>query len=178
MNGATPVQMPADPTDPAEMAELLIACRDFLARGGKLGDVTGLSRVQGESLFTIGQDLFNAGRYAQARDVFGHVLLHWHDDRRFMLAYAAALQMCEDYLGAIRLYTFAALCDLTDPTPNLRNCECLLGLGLRKEARATLDLVVRQCRDGVHDKLRARARALITLLDNPSAAAAKESTNA
>ncbi|WP_374608487.1 SycD/LcrH family type III secretion system chaperone [Diaphorobacter nitroreducens] len=137
-----------------------------LGRGGVIGDLLDMNELQYEALYTVGHDLYTQARYEEASKLFGFLVMHNHLERRFIMAYAAALQMARDYANAISLYTFASVLDLGDPLPGFHTAECLIGLGMRNEAREGLAIVLRECGDG-HADLRARAQALLDLLSVP-----------
>ena len=86
-------------------------------------------------------------------------------ERRFVNAFAAALQMLEQYKDAISHYTTASIMDLSDPAPTFHIAECLIPLGMVTEARRALGFVLAQCTRPNHAALKERARALLELLD-------------
>ena len=143
-----------------------------IARGGVLGDLHDFSENDYEVMYTLGHSLYTQARYPEAATVFGYLVLQNHQDLRFVVAYAAALQMNQDWGNAIRLYTLAASRDVSNPAPCFHTCECLLALGLRKEAAEGLDMVIRQCGETAeHEALGRRAQAMLELISAPQEAA-------
>jgi len=137
---------------------------DHIGRGGLLGDLIDLDARDYEVLYTLGHRCYTQGQYTDAARVFGFLVMHNHLERRFTMAYAAALQMTRDYGGAISLYTLAAVMDPTDPLPCFHTCECLIALGLKNDAREGLAMVVQQCSGDAHAALRGRAEAVLALV--------------
>lgn len=143
-----------------------------LAQGGVLGDIHDFSERDYEVMYTLGHSLYTQARYPEAASVFGFLLLHNHQDLRFVTAYAAALQMNQDWGGAISLYTLAATRDMSNPAPCFHTCECLLGLGLKQQAAEGLAMVIRQCSASPgHEALGLRAQAMLDLISEPQEAA-------
>ncbi len=163
---ATPPHTPPTPSDvpPETLAAQLLA---HLAHGGVLGDLQGMDERDYELLYALGHDMYTRGKYDDAVNLFGFLVMRNHQERRFIMAYAAALQMTRDYVNAISLYTLASVLDLRDPLPGFYTCECLIGLGLKNEASQGLAIVVRQC-GSAHAGLRERAQALLGLLSPPA----------
>lgn len=167
---------PTTPSD-AQLETLAGQILEHIRHGGMLGDLIDLSARDYELLYAMGHNLYSQARYADATRLFGFLVMHNHLERRYILAYAAALQMTKDYGSAISLYTLAAIMDLTDPAPCFHTCECLAALGLKAQALEGLAMVVQQCRGAAHAGLRVRAQAMLTLLSSRTdahAPAAKE----
>lgn len=164
----TPPTTPTTPT-PSDVPPETLAVQilDHLARGGVLGDLLDMDERDYELLYALGHDMYTQGKYEDAVNLFGFLVMRNHQERRFIMAYAAALQMTRDYVNAISLYTLASVLDLRDPQPGFYTCECLIGLGLKNEACQGLAIVVRQC-GNAHAGLRDRAQALLDLLSPPS----------
>lgn len=136
---------------------------DHLLHGGVAGDLLDMGPAEYEAMYAIGHQLYVSGRYADAVDMFSHLTMHNHHERRYFMAYGAALQMSGDCASAITVYTLVSLMDLRDPLPAFHTCECLIQLGMKQEAREGLAMVIHQCDDG-HAETRDRARALLALL--------------
>jgi type III secretion system low calcium response chaperone LcrH/SycD len=127
--------------------------------------MTGFDEQDYEIMYALGHTMYTQRRFTDAARVFGFLMTHNHRDRRYLQAYAATLHMTQDYANAIRVYTYASLLDGADPDPALHICECLVALGLRKEAAEGLTIVVGLCEaDDSYAALRERAQALLGLL--------------
>ena len=65
---------------------------------------------------------------------------------------------------------------MRDPLPGFHTCECLVSLGMTREAREGLTMVLHQCGEK-HAETRARAQALLALLSSvPTPTANPEDT--
>lgn len=138
---------------------------DHLNCGGMAGDFMDMGSAEYEALYALGHHLYTTGMYEDAVHVFGYLTLHNHHERRFLMAYAAALQMAKDWAAAVTVYTVVSLLDMRDPLPGFHTCECLVSLGMKREAREGLAMVLHQCGDQ-HADTRARAEALLALLSS------------
>lgn len=156
------------PDNPFEMLTRQVL--DCLARGARVGDIIGMTERDYECLYSLGHTLYRQKRFAEAARIFGHLVAHNHTEARYLQAYAAALQMTQDYRGAIGLYTLLSVMDFTDPEPCFHTCECLIALGLKSEAIDGLAMVITQCEHGPHEALRRRAQALLQLITAGQAA--------
>ena len=87
-----------------------------------------------------------------------------------MTAFAACMQMLQQYKDAIQYYSMASVLDLQDPLPTFHTAECFIALQLPEEAREALALVVAQCQSPQWQTLRQRAQALLELLVGDGAA--------
>ena len=136
----------------------------LLAQGIPLGTVHGYEDRDYEVLYSLGHSLYSQARYSDAMKVFGFLVMHNHMERRFVKAFASALQMAKHYPEAMHFYTLATAMDLTDPTPSFHMCECLIATGKHAEARAGLEMVVRQSTEEKYAPLRQRAAALLAVV--------------
>jgi type III secretion system low calcium response chaperone LcrH/SycD len=154
-----------------------LLARQFLehvAHGATLGDMLNFEKRDYDIIYTLGHTLYVQRRFAEAARIFGFLVCHNHLERGYIEAYAAALQMSEDHVNAIRCYTLASMMDMTDPAPFLHTCECLIALGLKKEAAEGLAIVIQQCEGESHIELRRRAQMLLEMITQPAASAAEK----
>lgn len=142
---------------------------ELLAQGGTLGSALEYSETDYEALYAFGHSLYSQSRYQDAVRIFGFLVMHNHLEPRYMNAYASSLQMCGNYLEALKLYSMASLMDIEDPLPTLHTAECMLALDMVKEVREALVHVLRQSDAPQHAELRARALAMQALLNQPAA---------
>lgn len=155
------------PLEPAQLAEQIA---ELLFNGGTLGSVYDYNDQDYEVLYALGHSLYAQTRYPDAVKVFGFLVMHNHLEGRFMSAFAASLQMVKNYQEAIKYYTMASVMDMSDPAPTFHTCECMIALGMLKEAHEGLGMVVAQCQDDTQKALKERAQALLALLDKQQAA--------
>lgn len=153
---------------PEQLAEQIA---EHLRQGATLGSIYDYSEQDYEVLYALGHSLYSQGRYQDAMKVFGFLVVHDHLEKRFMNAFASALQMCKQYEEAIKYYTMASVMDMSDPAPTFHTCECMIPLGMVVEAQQGLAMVLKQCKPGQHDALKDRAQALLSLLAKEADAA-------
>lgn len=137
---------------------------ELLGNGGTLGDVFGFTETDYEAVYALGHTMYTGGRYLDAVKAFGFLVMHDPYERRFVSAYASALQMLKRYQDAIAYHSMASVMDLSDPVPTFHTAECLMALGMRAEAQQALGFVIAQCNGPERAELKVRAQALLDLL--------------
>lgn len=149
---------------------------DLLSNGGTLGDTLDYERDDYETIYTLGYDLYNQGRYSDAMKAFGFLVMHDHWETKYAKAFASSLQMLGRYQDAIQFYSTASLMDLSDPVPTFHTAECMIPLGMLKEAREALEMVLRQCKGKAERKeLAERSQALLAMLEADDEKTAEQS---
>ncbi|MES2480729.1 MAG: SycD/LcrH family type III secretion system chaperone [Pseudomonadota bacterium] len=137
----------------------------YLDGPGTLGAAAGFSEQNLESLYALGHQLYQAGRYDEALKLFSFVTLHNHVEKRYLIATAATLQLLERPSEALGFYGMASFMDPNDPVPTFHGCECLIALGQTDEALEGLASAIADCQPQRHDALRQRALGLQALLE-------------
>ncbi len=140
---------------------------DHFLRGGIMGELLGMGPEHYKAVYAVGHGMYVQGRFKEAAEVFGQLVMHNHRDRDYIMAYAAALQMAGDCADAAMLYTVLALLEPGNPRALLHCSECLVRLGKKQEAIAGLAVVIKQSTGTQHAALGARAQALHALLSAP-----------
>ena len=166
MNTSQPLGVPIE-----KLAEQV---RDLLLQGGTIGMTLNYEEKDYELLYTLGHTAYEQARYADAVKVFSYLVMLDQFERRYMNALASSLHMTKNYEEAMKYYTFVAVMDMTDPLPTFHTCECMIGMGMLKEAHEGLVIVISQCKVASQDPLKTRAQTLLDLLD-PSAVASTNS---
>jgi len=141
---------------------------EALSNGTVLGDILGYTEIDYEAVYALGHGLYTHARYLDAAKAFGFLVMHNPYERRFVSAYAGALQMLKRYPDAITYHSMASVMDLSDPRPTFHTAECLTALGLTAEAKQALGFVLAQCTQPEQSTLKTRAQALLELLEQPS----------
>ena len=144
---------------------------DLLANGATLKDIHGYSDEEFDALYALGYNLYNQGKFGEALQAFGFLLMHDQLERKYYKAFGSCLQMLKRYEEAIRNYSMASILDLTDPEPTFHTAECMVALGMPKEAVEALEMVLLDTRSKpsyqvMHD----RARAMIEVLSKQGGA--------
>lgn len=153
-----------------EAEQLQEKIAEFLSLGGTLAQAQDHDENYLESLYQIGHNRYSNTHYRDAKMIFGYLAMQNHREPRYMNAYASSLQMLGDFKEAIKFYSIASLLDIEDPLPTFYTAECMMALDFIAEAREALGFVVEQCNAPRHFELKARAEAMLALL-NPSRAA-------
>jgi|EndMetStandDraft_7_1072992.scaffolds.fasta_scaffold457703_2 type III secretion system low calcium response chaperone LcrH/SycD len=138
---------------------------DVFSHGATLKAIHGYTDEEFEALYALGYNFYNQGKFAEALQAFGFLLMHDQLERKYYKAFGSCQQMLKRYEEAIRNYSMASVLDLTDPEPTFHTAECMVGLGMPAEAIEALEIVVAQTkgkaeRQVMHD----RAKAMIDLL--------------
>jgi type III secretion system low calcium response chaperone LcrH/SycD len=136
----------------------------WLMSGGTIGGIYNYDKRDYEALYAMGHSLYSQARYPDAVKAFGFLVMHNHLERRFLVAFAASLQMVRDYETAINYYALATAMDMTDLAPSFHVCECLLAQGKVQEAREGLEMIVAQCEGEAQAALKQRAQGLLAVL--------------
>lgn len=148
-------------------ADTLGKLSEMFAQGLTMGDVMGYDDRDYAAVYALGHQLYTQERYEDAMRAFGFLALHDHLEPKYMMAYASALQMMKRYAEALTYYSSASLFDLTDPVPTFHSAECMIALGHGMDARAALNMVIRDCADRPeYAELRTRAHLLLELIDD------------
>jgi type III secretion system low calcium response chaperone LcrH/SycD len=152
-------------TETEELVDVADHAADLLAHGATLKAIKGYTDEEFEALYTLGYNLYNQGKFAEALQAFGFLLMHDQLERRYYKAFGSCQQMLKQYEEAIRNYSMASILDLTDPEPTFHTAECMVGLGMTEEAVEALDIVVRQTKDKPDYKvMHERAKAMIGIV--------------
>ncbi|HYC37691.1 MAG TPA: SycD/LcrH family type III secretion system chaperone [Usitatibacter sp.] len=138
---------------------------DLFAHGATLKDIHGYSDQEFDALYALGYNLYNQGKFGEALQAFGWLLMHDQLERKYYKAFGSCLQMLKRYEEAVRNYSMASILDLTDPEPTFHTAECMVALGMPKEAIEALEMVLLDTKDKPdYQVMNQRARAMIELL--------------
>jgi len=138
---------------------------ELFKQGATLGMIQGFSQDDLEKMYAVGHGLYTQGRFREAMRIFGFLAMRDHLDMRFARALAACLQMLKQYKQATEMYLLAYAMDMSDPSPNLHVCECLIAQGQGAAAREGLELLLETSDPQRHAGVRAKAQALLEFLD-------------
>lgn len=137
-----------------------------ISKGGTLGELRGLTPQHYEAMYFIGHNLYGQSKFKEAATVFAFLAMNNPYDRRFAQALGSCKQMLGEYAQAITWYSASSILDMTDPVPTFHTAECLAAMGQLEDARDALDMVVKHCRTAKHDALKARANAMLEIVQN------------
>lgn len=113
---------------------------EVIGSGGTLAAVRGLTGEEIETIYAIGFNLYNQGKYAMAEPMFQFACLYAHLEPRYWLALGNCRQMAKNHQAAIDAYGMAFIMDVDDPWPTIQAAICYLGLGDKEQAADALSL--------------------------------------
>jgi type III secretion system low calcium response chaperone LcrH/SycD len=113
-------------------------------------DALGVQESDTEALYAQGYQLYNMGKYKDARSVFGSLMLIDPIDPRFLFGHAACSHMLEEYKVAADMYMHQAIVAPDDPIPYYHAADCYIKLGDLFSASVSLNLVIK--RSGSEEK--------------------------
>lgn len=79
------------------------------------------------ALYTMGYNLYQQGKYTDAKQFFHLLTLIDSLDRRYWMGLAACHQKLKNYLQAIEYYSVVALQDIENPYVHFHAAECYFG---------------------------------------------------
>jgi type III secretion system low calcium response chaperone LcrH/SycD len=145
---------------------------DLFAHGATLKDIHGYTDEEFDALYTLGYNLYNQGKFGEALQAFGFLLMHDQLERKYYKAFGSCLQMLKRYEEAVRNYSMASILDLTDPEPTYHTAECMLALGMPAEAIEALTLVVNDTKGKPgYEVMHERSKAMIEVISKASGGA-------
>ena len=134
---------------------------EVLGAGGTMRDIRGLSAEEIETVYSIGFNLYNQAKYAQAEPMFQFACFYLHDEPRYWMALGNCRQMAKNYQGAIDAYGFSYMLNATDPWPSIQAAICYLALQDKVRAGEALTLADKTMQSGQpSDTARQRITAL------------------
>ena len=144
---------------------------DLLANGSTLKDIHGYTDQEFDALYALGYNLYNQGKFGEALQAFGFLLMHDQLERKYYKAFGSCLQMLKRYEEAIRNYSMASILDLTDPEPTFHTAECMVALGMPAEALEALQMVLVDTKGKAdYQVMHERARAMIEVISKQGGA--------
>lgn len=146
--------------------EELVAMAEAFKAGISPAQLAGIEPQALESLYTLGYNLYTSENYTDAHTVFQALTLYKPDEYRFWMGLAGSRQQLEMWADAIGAYEAAGLnSGLKNPEPFLHAATCLLQLGKKEEAVATLEMLAIMSPDNPEfADIHSRAKSLLALL--------------
>jgi type III secretion system low calcium response chaperone LcrH/SycD len=138
---------------------------DVFSHGATLKAIHGYTDEEFEALYALGYNFYNQGKFAEALQAFGFLLMHDQLERKYYKAFGSCQQMLKRYEDAVRNYSIASILDLTDPEPTFHTAECMIALGMPVEAIEALEIVAEMTKGKAERKvMHDRAHAMMELL--------------
>ncbi len=150
----------ASPTD--ALAE---AVHQFKADAANLPSARRLGPADADALYAMGSNAMRLGHYQDASRCFGFLVYSHPANPLYLKGQALCLKKLGHLVEATSLFSLLALLEPDRPEHLLAIAECQILLHDLVKAREGLSLVVQLCtREPGHDKLLARARGLLDLV--------------
>jgi type III secretion system low calcium response chaperone LcrH/SycD len=114
----------------------------FLEGGFTFRQAKGISEADMESIYSIGFNFYNNGKYKEACQLFSFLVIFDHFNKKYWLALGCARQMNKEYDLALRAFMSANMHDMSDPIPYVRMAECMMILGSPEMAERALNAAI------------------------------------
>ncbi len=107
-------------------------------------DALGIQDADTEALYAQGYQLYNMGKYKDARNVFASLIVVDPIEPRFLFGHAACSHMLENYEAAADMYTHQAMISPDDPIPYYHAADCYIKMKDPFSATVALNLVIKR----------------------------------
>lgn len=121
------------------LADAFIA---ILAKNIPFYKVRQISLEQLNQYYTTAYNLYTAGKYEQAKNIFIFLAFHCPGEKKSLVGLAASCQMLKQYPQAISTYNHVKMIDPSDPVPSFHSFNCYMELKKYSEALASLGSVI------------------------------------
>jgi type III secretion system low calcium response chaperone LcrH/SycD len=139
-------------------ASLADAARKIYFEGMLPKDAMGISDAVMDGIYRIACELYEGGKFDEARKIFAFLRFLDGSKFRFVFAQALCYHRQEDYANAAACYAISALINQEDPWPLLRIAECHLSLDLPDLAYEVLsDAINRAGNNPEYEQIKNRA---------------------
>ncbi len=167
MNQTTTQEKKIDSSPDSSLSPLAKRIYSVLKSGTPLYQVQGITKEKLENIYTTAYNLYNAGKYQKAINLFRMLAYYNQFDKRAWLGIAGSAEMLKDYYGAIAAYSSASFLDPEDPLPALHAFDCHFALKNYPQALSALEAVLLlSSKKTEYKEIRKRAEFLRTVLDS------------
>ncbi len=105
-------------------------------------DALGIKEQDTEALYAQAYQMYNMGKYQDARAAFASLVTIDQLEPRFLFGHAACSHMLGEYQSAADVYMHQAIISPDDPVPYYHAADCYLKLGDTFSATVALKMVV------------------------------------
>ena len=120
---------------------------DYFGRGGTFKELKNLSDDSMEAIYSVAFNLYQGGRYQEAKKIFQFLCFYDHYQKKYFLGLGACQMMEQDYETAIELFSFASALDTDDPRAMLYIGDCNMALGKPAAAKFAFETSVKWASD-------------------------------
>lgn len=129
------------------------ASKAFVEGRVTIKDFRGLDDAQMEAIYSLGYNLYQTGRNADARKVFEGLTVLDHLNVKYWIGLGATFQEDDNWERAALCYQTALLVDETDPRPPFHLAEFFARKGMREQVAACVELLRKQAKKESNDYL-------------------------
>ncbi|WP_201772472.1 SycD/LcrH family type III secretion system chaperone [Endozoicomonas elysicola] len=115
-----------------ELEDMLL---NFFGKGGTFKDLKNMSDDAMEAIYSVAYNLYQSGKYEEAKKVFQFLCFYDHFNRKYFLGLGACQQMQKQYDSAIEIFSFATILDSDDPRPMMYIGDCHMAKGDKEKAQ-------------------------------------------
>ncbi len=131
----------------------------------QLKDVKGLTDDEMEATYANGFNMFQAGNYKKASQIFEFLVMFDNGEKKYWTALGATMFNLRNYNGALTAYSSAVLIDV-DPKLLVKIAQCHLALDAKEIASGALEAAIELAgEDEEHAQTKVQAQALFDLLN-------------
>lgn len=152
--------------DPGEMEERAAGIARRVAEGvTTLQEELGLDERALEAVYALAFNLYEQGKYEDARKIFGFLLILNPLVHKYWFGLASVCRMAGDRERAAAGYFLSTMTDAGRPEPYLYLAECLAALGDREGAAETLKKAVAAAETAGSARIGRRAAIMLEALE-------------
>ena len=123
----------------AETEDMLL---NFFGEGGTFKDLKNLSDDAMEAIYSLAYNLYQSGKYEEAKKIFQFLCFYDHFNRKYYLGLGACQQMQKQYDSAIEIFSFATLLDSDDPRAMMYIGDCHMAKGDKEKAQISYETCI------------------------------------
>ena len=112
---------------------------DYFSRGGTFKELKNLSDDSMEAIYSVAFNLYQGGRYDEAKKVFQFLCFYDHYNKKYFLGLGACQMMQQDFETAVELFSFASALDTDDPRAMLYIGDCHMAMGKPAAAKVAYE---------------------------------------
>ncbi len=130
-------------------------------------EAVGMTDGMTESIYAHGYQLYNAGQYEQAAQLFRLLITFEPRKMKYLMGLAASQHMMKDYNNASLTYMMCSMVDKDNPLPHYHSSDCYLQLGkIGLAVQELISCIELAKKDPQYAGVRERALAMLNSLKN------------
>ena len=120
---------------------------DYFSRGGTFKELKNLTDESMEAIYSVAFNLYQGGRYDEAKKVFQFLCFYDHYEKKYFLGLGACQMMEQEFETAVELFSFASALDTDDPRAMLYIGDCHMAMGKPAAAKLAYETAVKWAGD-------------------------------